>query len=258
MIEINKIYNEDCYKGIMVLRILGIRPNLIITDPPYEFEAMGGGIHRVGRGVVKYQNIIDAGTNHFDFDKYVPLILDLQGEGVNAYFFCNKTLLPRYLSEAVKRGLNYDVLAIRKLNPIPAKSSSYMPELEYIVFLRSPGAYFNGTLNAKYYKKIYDKNIGKENVHHPNVKPKGLMRQFLMVSSKEDDLILDPFIGSGTTAVACKELNRRFIGFETENKWIDIANKRLKQETLSKETLSIYTEATQKEVDDKIDEEVFT
>jgi len=222
----------DCLIGMQ-----HIPPNsidLIITDPPYEFEAMGGGVHRVGKGVVKYQNIIDAKTNHFDFYKFIPFIIDAQMPSINAYFFCNKTLIPDYLNIAKEKKLNFDILALRKLNPIPAKNSSYLPELEYIIFLRSKGVYFNGKLPAKNYTKIYDKYIGKENVYHPNQKPLELIRKFIEISSKPGDLILDPFMGSGTTAVACKQLNRNFIGFEIDKKDYEIAKKRLEQDTLHK------------------------
>ena len=227
-LKINKIYHMDCLEGIKRMRI----PDLIIADPPYEFEAMSGGIHQVGRGVVKYQNIIDAGTNHFNFEKFIPPILDLQKDRVNAYFFCNKVLVPKYLSEAIKRGLKFDILALRKLNPIPAKASSFLPELEYVIFLRSPGVYFDGTLHAKNYKKIYDKFIGGDENIHPNIKPQGMIRRYIKISSKEGDLVLDPFTGSGTTLIVAKQLNRNFIGFETNPKYVQMIKERLTQQTL--------------------------
>jgi len=232
MIELNKIYQMDCLEGIERMKEEGLIPDLIISDPPYEFEAMGGGIHQVGKGVVKYQNIIDAGTNHFDFDKFIPKILDLQKDKVNAYFFCNKTLIPKYLNEAIKRDLNFDIMALRKLNPIPAKASSYLPELEYIIFLRSKGVYFDGTMKACYYKKIFDKFIGEENKFHPNEKPIELIRNYIKVSSNKGSLILDCFMGGGTTAVVCKGLKRNFIGFEINPKYIKVSNDRLTQNNL--------------------------
>ena len=65
---------------------------------------------------------------------------------------------------------------------------------------------------------------------HPTQKPVKLIRE--LIKANKGQLILDPFIGSGTTALACKQLNRDYIGFELEKKYFDIANDRLKQSNL--------------------------
>jgi len=64
-------------------------------------------------------------------------------------------------------------------------------------------------------------------INHPTPKPKHFIKEILKILSKENDLILDPFIGSGSTAVACKQLNRNFIGFEISKEYVNVANKRL-------------------------------
>ena len=63
---------------------------------------------------------------------------------------------------------------------------------------------------------------------HPTVKPLELMRYLVKLVTREEQLVLDPFIGSGTTAIACRRINRHFIGFEISQEYVDIANKRLK------------------------------
>ena len=202
--------------------------DLIIADPPYEFKAMGGGVHKVGGGgAIKYQDIIDIDTNHFDFDKYIPALLDIMGNKVNAYFFCNKTLVPKYLNEAEKRNLNFDILCIRKINPIPAKGASYLPELEYIIFLRSPRVYWDNGRRLENYKKVFDTKIGGQNEFHPNQKPLELIKRFALNSCPIDGIIFDPFMGSGTTGVAAVKTNRNFIGCDINKKYVDIANKRI-------------------------------
>lgn len=67
---------------------------------------------------------------------------------------------------------------------------------------------------------------------HPTQKPINLMKYLIKKCSDEGNIILDPFMGSGTTAVACKQLNRNFIGFEISPEYCKIAEKRLQQETL--------------------------
>jgi site-specific DNA-methyltransferase (adenine-specific) len=64
-------------------------------------------------------------------------------------------------------------------------------------------------------------------------KPIELVKRIILASSNPQDLVLDPFVGSGTTAVACKQMARNFIGFEISKDYCDIANKRLEQETLT-------------------------
>ena len=82
-----------------------------------------------------------------------------------------------------------------------------------------------------------DKNLrGNDNVwlyqadtkqEHLTVKPLALIKNILLHSTNETHLVLDPFLGSGTTAVACKELNRQYIGIEKEEEYFKIAQKRL-------------------------------
>ncbi len=67
----------------------------------------------------------------------------------------------------------------------------------------------------------------QDHKQHPTQKSLSLMKWCLLKSSEKNSLILDPFLGSGTTAVACKELHRRFIGIEISKEYCDIANLRL-------------------------------
>jgi len=67
---------------------------------------------------------------------------------------------------------------------------------------------------------------------HPTQKPVELMKRIIEDFSKEDDIVLDPFLGSGTTAVACKQLKRNYIGIELSEEYCFIAKKRLEQDVL--------------------------
>jgi len=72
---------------------------------------------------------------------------------------------------------------------------------------------------------------GKEYVGHPTQKPIALLKYLLTASSRKNELVLDPFIGSGSTAVACQELGRNYIGIEFSEEYCGIANKRLSQKS---------------------------
>jgi len=77
--------------------------------------------------------------------------------------------------------------------------------------------------------KCIDKKEIRQKSHniHPTCKPVKLMSYLITLSTRENDTVIDPFIGSGTTAVACKMLNRKCIGFEISNEYYQIAKKRL-------------------------------
>lgn len=87
----------------------------------------------------------------------------------------------------------------------------------------------------KNYTDVWDYNIisWDEVVDHPTQKPLEIIKQIINTTSIKWQLVLDPFLWSGTTAVACKELGRNFIGIEKEQKYVDIANKRLSQTSVS-------------------------
>ncbi len=74
----------------------------------------------------------------------------------------------------------------------------------------------------------------RKRLGHPTQKPTKLFKRIITVSSNEGDIVLDIFMGSGTTAVSCKELGRNFIGFEVSKDYCEIAKKRLEQNTLTK------------------------
>ncbi len=66
-------------------------------------------------------------------------------------------------------------------------------------------------------------------INHPTPKPKTFIKELLMLFSEEKAVVLDPFLGSGSTAVACKQLKRSYIGFEISENYCKLANERLKK-----------------------------
>ena len=79
---------------------------------------------------------------------------------------------------------------------------------------------------------ITSNGSGYKETEHPTEKPLSLIKYLIEIHSNPKDLILDCFMGSGTTAVACKQLGRRFIGCDNNKEYIKIANKRLEQTNL--------------------------
>lgn len=141
------------------------------------------------------------------------------------YFFCNKTLVKNYIQWAEDNKMNYDILVMGKSNPIPSFNNHHLSDLEYIIMIREKGTYFSKHKDIDDFRKFYITSCKKG--IHPSEKPIEIIKRFIRVSSKENDIILDPFMGSGTTPVACVETNRHYIGFEIDENYYNIACKRL-------------------------------
>jgi site-specific DNA-methyltransferase (adenine-specific) len=98
----------------------------------------------------------------------------------------------------------------------------------------------NGQEGARSYDWFTDiqlvKNVSNDKTEHPCPVPVELMERIILLTTKEGDTVLDPFMGSGTVAIACKNTNRNYIGFEVSKNYCDIAKKRIaswtKQEIL--------------------------
>ena len=103
----------------------------------------------------------------------------------------------------------------------------WLSSSELCVCAKKRNTIFNGNC-----EKSYSISTAPQDRHHPNQKPLDIMQNLIMKSTNEGDTILDPFAGSGTTGVACKNLARNFILIEKEPEYIEIIKKRLEQQTL--------------------------
>jgi DNA modification methylase len=220
----------DCLEGCRKLPDNSI--DLIITDPPYNFIAYGGGFYDYGKvGARTYLTKL----KKLKCDKYAPSEFLKEAKRIlkkfNFVVFCNKFLIKDYINFAVKNSFNFDIHCLIKKNPIPAKQNHFLHNIEYIVVIREKGATFNLKCNLSDYEKYYI-TTSKQNKLHPAQKPVELIRKYIRVLSKEGDIVLDGYGGSGTTYVACKQLNRKFIGFEINKEYCEIAKKRLAQQIL--------------------------
>lgn len=150
----------------------------------------------------------------------------------NIYIFCNKNQLRQYFDFFGDLGWNLDLLVWNKTNCIPTINNTYLANLEYCVFARESGTPLYGSYETK--SKCYTSSCNKKDKDlylHPTIKPLPFIKNLIINSSQENQVVLDPFMGSGTTAVACKELNRQYIGFELNPKFYEIANDRLNDVT---------------------------
>ena len=129
-----------------------------------------------------------------------------------------------------RRGCDYKILGFTKSNPMPMFNKRYLDDVEYCLLFRDKEAKFSGedTYNNSF--KFFNYHVNqsdKKDFLHPTIKPFECVKNHLEKAVKKGSLVLDPFIGSGTTAVACKSLGIDFIGFEIDDKYYKIACNRL-------------------------------
>ena len=224
--QIDNIYNEDSYKAIKNIPDKSI--DLIIIDPPYLFESTGGG-GAFGKGRQRFHDDLEPlsnGINHLILHELCRVM-----KKTNIYIFCNQKQVYQYLVyfHYIKK-CNFDILTWHKLNPIPMCNNKYLSDTEYILFFREKGVPIYGSFSTKSKYYITSKNIkDKRKYGHPTIKPEEIINNFIVNSSKENDLVADFFLGSGTTAAVSKKLNRHYLGFEINPTYFNTAKKRLEE-----------------------------
>lgn len=197
----------------------------------------GGGFYAKNKSTkrVYLQSLKDLNCCDFEPKEFLDL-LKPKMKKFYGYFFCNKTLVKDYIEYAKDNKMIYDILVMAKSNPIPSFNNHHLSDLEYIIMIREKGTYFSKHKNIDDFRKFYITSC-KKGVH-PSQKPVELIERFISVSSQEGDTILDPFIGSGTTALAAINKQRHYIGFEINEKYFNIAQDRLKE--MNRKELTLF------------------
>ena len=223
--ELNKIYNADCLIGMQ--RIPDKSIDCIITDPPYELESHGGGTTELSQRKLVKENHIEFISNGFNYDDVFQQMLRIC-KTPNFFIFCSNKQVSKVMTYFEKLDLSTTLLVWNKTNPSPLCNGKYLSDIEFIVYVRGKGATFNNDTPFDFKRKVYTSPIvSNKDRLHPTQKGIELIRRYILQHSNPNDVILDPFIGSGTTAIACINTKRNFIGFELEKKYFDIANKRI-------------------------------
>ena len=220
-----KLYNDDC---LNVLK--GIDDNsidLILTDPPYNI-ARDNNFHTMGRKGIDFGEW-DKG---FDLFSYIDLLPRVCTKNANVVIFNDWKNIGEIAKYAESKGFVIkDMLRWEKSNPMPRnRDRRFIVDYEVAVWLTMPKAKWTFNRQSETYDRPLFKGSlvsGKEKTAHTTQKPIWLMKEILQVLSNECDTVLDPFMGSGSTGVACKELGRNFIGVELDKQYFDIATKRI-------------------------------
>ena len=238
MIEINKIHNLDCIKAIKLIDNESV--DLIITDPPYNIgqenkRTKVGNVIMTNKEAWGEWDDYEPAEFELFFTNYLKECFRILKRGGAMYCFSAREDNGFYIHKAVDIGFTYlNSLAIVKDNPLPhfAKTNFRSAfELCFYVCKGDKPKTFN-FISQQECVNVYRYLIGIKDTEHPTEKPLNFFRRLIKISSNEGDLVFDGFMGSGTTAVASKQLNRNFIGFEISKEYCKIAQNRLNQEIL--------------------------
>ena len=215
-----KPYFVDDRAGITIflgdcMEIVPSLPNvdLVIADPPYELTATGGGIGAKRQYLKDITGFTDGGFDDSILDGFS-----------NWFVFCSKGQLIKLLQKASVR--RWMLVNWVKPNPTPLCNGNYLPDTEYIVHSFEPNRCF-GEFRDKSRFILYP---AQQSLLHPNEKPLEVIGKLIRLGSQVSETILDPYMDSGTTLRAAKDLGRKAIGIEIEEKYCEIAAKRLAQE----------------------------
>jgi DNA modification methylase len=205
------LYLGDCFE---IFPTLG-KVDAVVTDPPYNFSTSQNG--------VKHELWADAVNSAFWYSELLKREISLfDPQGGTIWQFLNwKTFIP-IQKAAFDSGLKINSLLVWDKKTLGPEMKGVRPSYELCaLILTGEAKILNRSLNDVWSIQSTAKP------HHPAEKPVELLRKIVLETS--GGTILDPFMGSGTTGVACAELGRKFIGIEINEKYFDIACKRIEQ-----------------------------
>jgi site-specific DNA-methyltransferase (adenine-specific) len=232
MLEINKIHLMDCLQGLKKLESNSV--DLIVTDPPYNI-ASSKKLTKIGNKIVSTKDAWGKWDIYhpFDYDLLIMQVISesyrVLKEGGSFYMFTANEDVGYFIRKATQRGFTLrNMLSIVKRNPLPSfHKKNWRQGFELCMYLTKGKSRTFNFISQQDCVNYYLHALGRKDTKHPTEKPLNLIKKIIEVSSNENDLILDPFMGSGTTAVASKQLQRNFVGFELNQEYLEMAEKRL-------------------------------
>ena len=203
------LYLGDCAE---VLPTLG-QVDAVVTDPPY------GVVNRESDGL----RSLDVGVADIvDFDEQW-IASEFARLANSVYIWCGTEQVSGYRKALVDAGMTTRLCVWEKTNPSPMNGQHlWLSSIETCVFGRRKGAVFNEHCASPVWR-----TATQPKEFHPTAKPISLMEVQIKASTNDGQIVLDPFMGSGTTGVAAVQMGRKFIGIEREPKYFEIACKRI-------------------------------
>lgn len=228
MMQCRQIGNATLYHGDC-LEIMPLLPpvDAVVTDPPYKVTSGGFGQLEGGfSGWIKdsYDNKGAIVQCDIDWNDWLPKIYAILKNPAHCYVFSNDRNLTIARTAAEATGFQFHRLLVwDKKTALPNRW--YIQNCEFILFLRKGKAFEINDCGSLALQSIIQRDTSK----HPTEKPVELCSLYIRNSTQPNELVLDPFMGSGTTGVACAKLGRKFIGIEIDENYFNIACKRIEE-----------------------------
>ena len=191
------------------------------------FTHGGGGNSPLAKRIInlkttELKDIMD-GIDYSILDDFVRVLKE-----INIFIWCSKNQIPTILNYFLQYDVQYEILVWLKQNPTPMTNNTWLPDVEYCLWFKGKGRKLNDgyELKSKWYISPINKK-DKDKFSHPTCKPVELIKRHLLHTTQPGDVVLDPFAGSGSTCVACKETQRHYLGIEIEKRWWQVSNNRL-------------------------------
>lgn len=237
------LYHADAYDQVKILQKQLIFVDHIITDPPFSisqtnsFNTMKN--PRAGIYFGDWDNVFDLYTWIGEYGT----LLKPNGSFI---VFCSYRFISHIIDEMERQNLVVkDIIRWNKTNPMPRNiKRRYVQDTEFAIWAvkKKSKWIFNKPDNVPYLRTGFNHPtvLGKERTIHPTQKSLDLMKDIVKIHTNKNQIILDPFMGSGTTGVAALELERKFIGIELDEKYYKIASERM----LTQNYTSLQTEVS--------------
>lgn len=229
-----KLLKGDALK---LLKDIGSKSiDLIFADPPYNLSGENYLTCKSGKIAVCDKGSWDQIENIHEFNsKWVEeCIRVLKDDGT---IWISGTLHNHPSIGVILKKLRLwiinDIIWFKPNAPPLIQKNRFVPSTELIwISSKSKKYYFNYEFakrlsNGKQMRNLWIIPAERHITSHPTEKPERLLERIILIGSKEGDTILDPFMGSGTTGVVAKRLNRNFIGIEIDNVYFELAKKRI-------------------------------
>ena len=226
---INKIHHGDCLEVMKDIPDGSV--NLVVTDPPYGINFNSN--YRKHSELKSVGGILNDGTENISFLRSVANeIFRVLRNDSHLYWFTRWDKVDE--QKPMLSDLGFDV----KNNIIWVKNNwsmgdlkgSYASQYECILFCNKGAHNLNGVNGRSRHSDIINfDRVPSNNLLHSHEKPIALIDFLIKKSSQKGDTVLDPFLGSGTTAVAAYNADRSYIGIELDNDYYEIANKRINE-----------------------------
>lgn len=234
MIHSETIGNCTLYLGDSKELITSLKDcaDCIVSDPPYKLTSGGSKTGKMGGcfSKDKYNNSGSIVKADISWEEVMNIFYLGLRKG-HCYSMCNdKNILGMLLAAQAAKFKFHNMLVWDKFSCTPNRW--YMKNLEFTgLFYKSPDQYINN-MGSKQYELIKQ----KDKTNHPTEKPVSLFQKYIDNSTQPGEVVFDPFMGSGTTGVACVLSGRRFIGIEFDKQYYEVACQRIKKEVKAQET----------------------